>query len=214
MLKRMSLSLAAAAMMWALAPPAEAAMIVGDLSIAGDMVPVNGATGVVTGLGTATGLDFAIIGTNPTPGVPGNYNVTAADGNFSSLQGTNGLIKDFSFAGAGSTNYPTPSIGTFELGTSGFSFDLSTISILTQLSTPGILDLMGTGVFHLAGFDPTPGTFVFSGNQSGTTFSFSASEGATASPIPEPGSMLLLGTGLIGLAGATRRRWNGKATAA
>ena len=42
---------------------------------------------------------------------------------------------------------------------------------------PTFLILSGSGTFHLAGFDPTPGTFVFTANQSGPTFSFSASEG-------------------------------------
>ena len=212
MLKRMSLLVGVVALMWASAPSAEAALIVGDLSIAGDLVPVNASTGTMTGIGAATGLDFAILGSTPTPGVPGNYNVTAADGNFSGLLGTNGLIKDFSISGPGTANYPVPTINNFEVGIGGFSFDLTGTTTVSQ--TANLLTLLGTGVFHLTGFDPTPGIFVFSGNQAGTTFSFSASEGATASPIPEPGSMLLLGTGLIGLAGATRRRWNGNATAA
>jgi hypothetical protein len=102
-------------------------------------------------------------------------------------------------------------VTNFELAGGGFSFDLMATNTLVQ--TANILTMLGTGVFHLTGFDPTPGIFVFSANQAGGTFSFSASEGAT--PIPEPGSMLLLGTGLIGLAGAARRRhWGGpKATA-
>jgi hypothetical protein len=211
MLKRMSLLVAVVALMWAWAPSAQAAMIVGDLSIAGDLVPVNALTGTATNIGAATGLDFAILGSSPTPGIPGNYMVTAADGNFSSLVGTNGLIKDISISGPGTANYPRPPVTNFELAGGGFSFDLMATNTLLQ--TANLLTMLGTGVFHLTGFDPTPGIFVFSANQAGGTFSFSASEGAT--PIPEPGSMLLLGTGLIGLAGAARRRhWGGpKATA-
>ena len=41
MLKRMSLLVAVVALMWASAPSAQAALIVGDLSITGDLVPVN-----------------------------------------------------------------------------------------------------------------------------------------------------------------------------
>ena len=122
MLKRMSVLVAVVALMWASAPSAQAALIVGDLSIAGDLVPVNGTS--THSVGTATGLDFNIVGDQPTPGIPGNFLITAADGNFSGLQNTQGLIKDFSFTGAGSANYPLPPITNFELAGSGFSFDL------------------------------------------------------------------------------------------
>jgi FtsP/CotA-like multicopper oxidase with cupredoxin domain len=72
MLKRMSLLVAVVALMWASAPSAQAALIVGDLSITGDLVPVNIVTGTMTSIGAATGLDFNILGSSPTPGIPGN----------------------------------------------------------------------------------------------------------------------------------------------
>jgi len=53
--------------------------------------------------------------------------------------------------------------------------DLNSVTVDAQ--GPTFLILSGSGTFHLAGFDPTPGTFVFTANQSGPTFSFSASEG-------------------------------------
>jgi len=188
---------------------AQATPIIGAFSLASgageSYVPVNGATGATALLGAATGIDFTtdIIGGVPqkTPGVAGAFTVNSATGDFISLLGTIGSIKDFTFTGPGSANYPVVPVAAFETD-GGLTVDLLSISI--DFQSPTSLVLSGSTIFHLAGYDSTPGTFVFSANASGRTFSFSASEDAQM-PVAEPSSLYLAAMGAAAAFGAIAR---------
>jgi hypothetical protein len=126
--------------------------------------------------------------------------VNSGSGDFLGLVGSVGKIRDFTFVGTGSTNYPMTSLLGFQsYPTFGLTFDLLNVDVVLQ--TANFLLLNGTGVFHLGGFDDTDGTFYFSGNGAGSTFSFSASHAAAS--IPEPSSLLFA---MVGIGAAYRRR--------
>jgi hypothetical protein len=206
MLKRLQVfGLAATLFLGASVGAVEAAPIQGGFSITGNFLPVIGATGASTTLGLATGLDFInFFGSAATPGVAGTVVLNSGSGDFASLAGTAGTIRDFTFAGPGSASYPTASLLAFQSYPVGaLTFDLLSVAVLFQSSN--VLALGGAGVFHMAGFDATNGTFNFSGNGASSTFSFSASQGATTA-VPEPASLLALAVGLFAGGGYLRRR--------
>jgi hypothetical protein len=154
-------------------------------------------------------LDFIpLAGGVATPGVAGQIFITSASGDFANLTGLTGLIKDFTFAGAGSASYPLTPILAFK-SVLDVTFDLLTVQVVDQgvdQNGNAFLQLAGTGVFHKPGFDATAGTFILTANQAGSTFSFSASEISQGTPIPEPATLSLLGLGLATAALLGHRR--------
>jgi hypothetical protein len=166
------------------------------------LIPVTGSVAALS-LSAATGLDFTTTGLL-TPNVAGPMNVDSGTGTLSAALLGAGTIKDFCFTVVGCGVYPGAPLVAWETGPGGGTFNLSTVAINNQNNS--ILGLTGTGVFVVAGFDNTPGTFSFSVTQTGGAFSFSATDAANPSAVPEPGSMILLGTGLAGLAASVRRR--------
>lgn len=200
MLKRLS-GLVVGLLLGASVVAVEAAPLTGGFSITGNFLPVIGATGASSTLGLATGLDFInFFGSAATPGVAGTAVVNSANGAFAPLIGTAGAIRDFTFSGAGSANYPnTPLLAFQSYPVGALTFDLLSIGVTFQSSSA--LVLAGSGLFSMTGYSPTAGLFTFTGNGSNNTFSFSASQS-----IPEPASLLALAVGLLAGGGYLRRR--------
>src|SRR5438552_2757257 len=113
------------------------AVLVGDYDIANVVGAttqwVDGAGNVVL-LGPATALNF-----QTTPDVTPNANniaVTGATGDFATLLGTTGTIKDFSFIGAGSAAFPAPVLGAWE-SIGGLTVDLTAITGVFKVCQTG-----------------------------------------------------------------------------
>jgi hypothetical protein len=153
-------------------------------------------------------------GTGITPGVAGSFLVTAASGDFSGFLNQTGSIRDFSFAGAGSLNFPNLNVPLVAFQSVGIA-PLLTFT-LTSIAAPivqnnNLLVLSGQGILSMAGFTDTPGIFDFS---STGAFNFSSrgagelfnSGSSTGAQVPEPASLALLGGGLLVCAAVLGRR--------
>jgi hypothetical protein len=134
---------------------------------------------------------------NPWTGNEGEAYVSAADGDFGALSFLDPVAmgEPLQFEPSLSVNNPLWAVG-------GFEFDLGSVSVKLQDSTQ--LNLGGTGWIKGNGFDDTPGSWNFSGDENGALLSFSSGSSATAVPANAE-TVMLLGIGLIGLAAANRK---------
>ncbi len=135
-------------------------------------------------------------------GNTGSPIVSFASGDFASTVGMSAA-----FAAPWTFNMPSgPTIPSF-WSVGSFTFDLMTSVIVSQGYTNGngYVSVTGTGVFHGAGFDDTPGLWSFTTQDppAGGVFSFSASDA-----VPEPSTTALITAGamLVGVALRIRSR--------
>ncbi len=97
---------------------------------------------------------------------------------------------------------PVTPLWTTTVGGKTFSFDATTLDLITRGPLGLFIDLRGSGIVHVTGSANSAGTWVLSANSAGLTSSFSAS---TATQVPEPSGLILLGAGLLAAVGFRRK---------
>jgi len=189
----------AAAILLAAPPAAQAASIKGSVAFAGDWQPmVDGA--LVSSIPGANGVHFIapIVTTLPS-----------TDDYASVPPGTVATYTDFRFSGSGGgpSGPPVAPLWTFTSGPKTYSFDLLSVSVVTQ--TFGNLQLSGKGILKITGLDDTQGRWTFDGDRFGEQEAiFRFTSDTAAGHAPEPASLMMMGAGLLGTIGAVRRRWS------
>src|SRR2546423_42603 len=147
----------------------------GDLSTANKIIDF----GTVTTSGTGTGTYAAVAGSTAVTTTTGfTFNPTL-------------------------TPSPTLNVWSFNSGGVTYSFDLYSISTVSQGAGGGVefLTIIGSGMLHVTGFTDTVGSFIITANSAGGTFSFSSSNGS----VPDGGlTLALLGLGLTAVEGLRR----------
>ncbi|MBY0337514.1 MAG: hypothetical protein K2X11_12920 [Acetobacteraceae bacterium] len=199
-----------------LAAPLAAAPITGTFAITG-VLQGEDAAGAPARLADAVGLDFCAAVSGPCAMSAGVGTGTGAfmindgvTGVMPFMHGDIGTVRDIAIS---------PFVGpvTAFLAINGLTFDLLDATVM-RMTVPAPLPgakpidglfINGQGIFRLAGFDDTPGTFTLSTQSDGvrlsTAFTFSGGGAALPVPVPAPAGFAVLGLGLAAL-WASRRK--------
>jgi hypothetical protein len=166
--------------------------------IQGDISFVGGAT--LNGpLATATAFTsfFGPTGT-------GNPVVLSTNGDYDAVPAGTTTAAFTTFAFNGSQTLPATQ-WNFTVGTTDYSFQMTSISIFVQNSS--FLDIQGNGIAHIDGFNNTSGTWSIT-DTGGSSAVFSL--GANVSVVPEPATIGCFLLGLGALACSRRFRQNAR----
>jgi len=151
-------------------------------------IQFNGGATLDTGnLATATAFTsiFGPGGPSTMPQVLGGGTQTL---DYSSVpDGTPVNFSTFSFSAASVTP-----LWSFAVGTTAYSFDATSVTVAFQSSY--FLDITGTGVAHITGFNDTTGVWEVTDTGAGGTpvFTFGAATDLSGNPTPEPSTTALL----------------------
>jgi hypothetical protein len=155
--------------------------------ITGDIQFNGGATLDTGNLATATAFTsiFGPGGPSTQPQVLGGGTQT---GDYSTVpDGTLVNFSTFSFSAASVTP-----LWTFTVGSTVYSFDATSVTVAFQSSF--FLDITGTGIAHITGFNDTSGVWDVTDTGAGGTpvFTFGAATDLSGNPAPEPSTTAML----------------------
>ncbi|HXD01597.1 MAG TPA: hypothetical protein VN048_19835 [Verrucomicrobiae bacterium] len=161
---------------------------VGASFITGDIQFNGGATLNTGDLATATAFTsiFGPGGPSTMPQVLGGGTQT---GDYATVpDGTLVSFSTFTFA----VNAPVTPLWAFTVGATSYSFDATSVTVAYQSSY--FLDIVGTGVAHITGFNDTSGVWEVTDTGAGGTpvFTFGAATDLSGNPMPEPSTTALL----------------------